>query len=308
LTVDYERGNFSVSQCLWVDGAASQIESILSPTYPTNISSPALPASNAAKSSNHLSPGVIAAIVIVVVFVVAAVLGLAYYFFVYRHVPSNAPDQRDLSNPTPQTENVGLSPVPPAYPINSGLNPVNNPEDDGMMVKVPTSPAPEYEDTPPVIHDYYRPDSELSNTGEIYQLPGPQDTHIGHYLSVENGAKSNRKSGATPGIAGLRYTHELEGSRPEPQEMEDETSIGRITPDTGIGRVTPDTSVGRVTPVTPQIGPVTPQAAPITPRIVSPSSNPVFSPLSPGRQHANTGESPNVSAPSSPSLFTFLSE
>lgn len=243
-----------------------------------------------------------------VVFVVAAVLGLAYYFFVYRHVPSNAPDQRDLSNPTPQTENVGLSPVPPAYPINSGLNPVNNPEDDGMMVKVPTSPAPEYEDTPPVIHDYYRPDSELSNTGEIYQLPGPQDTHIGHYLSVENGAKSNRKSGATPGIAGLRYTHELEGSRPEPQEMEDETSIGRITPDTGIGRVTPDTSLGRVTPVTPQIGPVTPQTAPITPRIVSPSSNPVFSPLSPGRQHANTGESPNVSAPSSPSLFTFLSE
>ncbi|PSS28193.1 hypothetical protein M430DRAFT_32661 [Amorphotheca resinae ATCC 22711] len=90
--------------------------------------------------------------------------------------------------------------------------------------------------------------------------------------------------------------------------MEDETSIGRITPDTGIGRVTPDTSLGRVTPVTPQIGPVTPQTAPITPRIVSPSSNPVFSPLSPGRQHANTGESPNVSAPSSPSLFTFLSE
>lgn len=36
LTVDYERGNFSVSQCKWIDGAQSQVESILSSSYSTN--------------------------------------------------------------------------------------------------------------------------------------------------------------------------------------------------------------------------------------------------------------------------------
>ncbi|RDW63644.1 hypothetical protein BP6252_11189 [Coleophoma cylindrospora] len=36
LTVDYDRGNFSVSQCTWVDGAKSAVNSILSPSYSTN--------------------------------------------------------------------------------------------------------------------------------------------------------------------------------------------------------------------------------------------------------------------------------
>ena len=219
--VDYERGNFSVSQCVWVDDATPQIESILSSSYTAgrssytaSRSSSTSPASNATTASKGLAPGVVAAIVIVAVLLIVAVSGLAYYFLAYRRMragPFHRPGSR-----APQDFFIG--PVPP-------INSLNNPEEDPTMAKFPDSTTPKYK-APAGFHEFYQPKSELPASREIFQLPDRHDSHEGNYFEAADSMQSQR----TAGLAGLCFVYELEGSIPEPHEMDNHTSRGALSP------------------------------------------------------------------------------
>ncbi|RAL63573.1 hypothetical protein DID88_003617 [Monilinia fructigena] len=74
LTVDYERGNFTVSQCIWIDGATSEISSIISPTLTSNsLNIPqGSPSAYSSNPTTDLSIGVICIIVVMMVVAIAA--------------------------------------------------------------------------------------------------------------------------------------------------------------------------------------------------------------------------------------------
>ncbi|KUJ10112.1 uncharacterized protein LY89DRAFT_540757, partial [Mollisia scopiformis] len=84
LTVDYEQGNFSVSQCLWSDAATTELTAIISSSYHTNSSSS--PSSSDITSSNSVSTGVIVGIVVGIVVIIAVAI-LAFFLFKRKRRP-----------------------------------------------------------------------------------------------------------------------------------------------------------------------------------------------------------------------------
>ncbi|KAA8575094.1 hypothetical protein EYC84_004307 [Monilinia fructicola] len=64
LTVDYDRGNFSINQCTWIDGAASSVVAIRAPSIGTSNPSNDTSSSLDKVSPKLLSPGAIAGIAI----------------------------------------------------------------------------------------------------------------------------------------------------------------------------------------------------------------------------------------------------
>jgi hypothetical protein len=81
LTVDYDRGNFSIHQCSWIDGATSTIIPIKSPSSTSTNGTSDLPDTH---SSTSLKPGPIVGIIFGVLAFFALVLGLVL-FFLRRH-------------------------------------------------------------------------------------------------------------------------------------------------------------------------------------------------------------------------------
>ncbi|KAJ8068308.1 hypothetical protein OCU04_003871 [Sclerotinia nivalis] len=84
LTVDYERGNFTVSQCSFVDGATSNLGTIISPTLASSTSSTSQASSSAdpTNSTKHLSFEIVCGIVVILVAVLA--MGALGGFYLYR--------------------------------------------------------------------------------------------------------------------------------------------------------------------------------------------------------------------------------
>lgn len=74
LVADYERSQFSINQCRFVEGLSPNIQAISSPNG-TNITNS--PTSHPKPSTNRLSSGIITAIVVVPV-VILAVLGIIF--------------------------------------------------------------------------------------------------------------------------------------------------------------------------------------------------------------------------------------
>jgi hypothetical protein len=203
LTVDYERGNFSVSQCTWQDGAAPQIESILSSSYEAGSLPSPSPTAKSTTNSKKIAPGAIAGIVIGALVVVGAVLGLIYYFFVYRRKHSK-PATEELAN----TEALPREYYGKELPANSAHQ----------------SPTPGYGQTegeksfPIPAHTTYEAPSS-----EIFQMASP------HERSRSEGTSTILQQ-ETPTSAG-HYPHELEGSKPELSEMDDASSRGQLSPE-----------------------------------------------------------------------------
>ncbi|ESZ97763.1 hypothetical protein SBOR_1845 [Sclerotinia borealis F-4128] len=77
-TVDYERGNFTVSQCTCIDGATTDISTIISPTLTNSTSTPQTSPDTNSNSTKHLSVEVICAIeaILVVIIGIGAIGGL----------------------------------------------------------------------------------------------------------------------------------------------------------------------------------------------------------------------------------------
>ncbi|TAQ90995.1 hypothetical protein B7494_g727 [Chlorociboria aeruginascens] len=145
LTVDYDRGNFSVSQCVFEDGAASNVTSIISPS-----DAAALQIAETSKPSSKIGVGAIVGIVIGIIAVAAAI---ATYFFIRHH--------RQKASRVSMTENIYI-----------GLD--DSSHMGGAPVQTPRTPqTPLDEDKTPAIPN--RPPraykTELAASGEIMELP-----------------------------------------------------------------------------------------------------------------------------------------
>jgi hypothetical protein len=188
-----------------VDGAAPLYEAIVS-------------SKDATPKSKKLAPGAIAGVVIGAILLVVAISGLAYYFVRrgrgHRHQPVST---------TPPTEGVSFTnSVPPTRMIDPGLGPWDDPRESQKVLQTPGGLRP-YE----------------ASSSEIFQLPDRHDNREGNYLEVADRIQSNR----TPRYGGHQYSYELEGSGPELQEMDEQSSQGRITP-VAHGALSPNSTSG----------------------------------------------------------------
>jgi hypothetical protein len=209
LTVDYERGNFSVSQCLW-DNVPTQIRAILSPSY-DNIST-STPSSfpTPIASPTHVHAGVIPGAVVAGVVLAAACI-LTYYLC----------RRRNQRVSTASTEDIDLA----------SFN--KQGEDKKSFLAAPGSPFPadRKPGVAPSLYSQYRPDGELGTQGEIYQL-ATHDNLDGDYATAAMQIASDRRAANTPEMANTGVMCELPGSEPVPVELDDFRSRESLLPAT----------------------------------------------------------------------------
>lgn len=267
--MDYQHGNFSVSQCSWAS-ATSSIVSIISPEYfSTSNTTSVPPTTKAATTSKHMSAGIIAAVVLIPLIAVAGILGLVLVFIRRRKRSiSPAPTEADTTLTRVESKSVSLE------------------EACGTS-------APEFKQQP--AHEFYGffgpppptdlrtelPDSNL----EVHQLPDGDNREEGDYLT----AARSLKLAITPEVAGSFPVFELPGCDPafaylddestrfgtrfspvemddersrnglSPVELDDEQSRGTITPIERHGEVTSHFGLSQVcSPMTPIESPVIP--------------------------------------------------
>jgi hypothetical protein len=209
LTVDYERGNFSVSQCLWVDGAPQEIGTILSPSYSTNSSSASLPSNSPSSKSKQVSGGIIAGATVAGVLGLAFAGGLLYYCLRRRNRPVSA---------APTDDDIALT----------NIDPRESKDKDGSVNQHQFSPHladKKLYDSSSIQHsmNYYQPTGELGTSGEIYQLPSHDNREDSH-LFAANHIHAERIAANTPEIDSRSIVHELHGSEPTAAELDDEWS------------------------------------------------------------------------------------
>lgn len=241
VTVDYERGNFSVSQCLWNDGAAVQLTSIISPTYKATTLTNTTTTSG---SSNTKSTPVGAAPVaggVVGGLLVIALLALGVFFWrrSKRTQVSETTGDIALANVTKFDEDKNASSsLYPNSPFSTHKNPYEG------------SDAPS-------LHSAYQhqPDSELSGGNEIHQLPDPSHLQDEDYAA----AASRMKAAGTNEIDGtpvmyemhtpLNERFEMMGDLPSPVEMDDERSRRGLLLNPAEGMASRGSSRSRAGPV-----------------------------------------------------------
>jgi hypothetical protein len=208
LTVDYERGNFSVSQCLWIDGAPDEIGTILSPSYSTTSSSGSLPSNSPTFKSKQVSGGIIAGATVAGVLGLAFVGGLFYYCLRRRNHPASAAPEED----------IGLT----------NMDPRESKDRDGSVNQNQFSPFladKKLYDSSNIQHsmNYYQPNGELGTSGEIYQLPSHDNREDPPFFAA-NRINAERRAANTPEIDSRGIAYELYGSEPTAAEMDDEWS------------------------------------------------------------------------------------
>ncbi|KAH8654639.1 aspartic peptidase domain-containing protein [Tricladium varicosporioides] len=148
LTVDYDRGNFSVSQCTWVQGAASKIGTILSPSYKNSSNG----TTGSTTTSDSASRTPVGGIVGGIVGAGAVVLlgGLAYWFW-RRKQQKKTSEPEEI--PSPDDVALGEFYQPDKIPW------TEQDEADSMYKKAMS------------MHSHNVPDGELGVDGnEIHQL------------------------------------------------------------------------------------------------------------------------------------------
>ncbi len=202
MTVDYERGNFSVSQCVWQDGAPEQISAILSPTYAdeSKSSTPAL---------KGIRVGLIAGVTIAGIAALVLATGLGYYLSQRRERPTSKSPTEDIQ-----------------------LTHVDNKESKADDTQEDlNSPLPSYKklDSSSSVHREQHTDGELGTQGEIYQMPTTEHGE-GDYFDAAIKLASERRAANTPQIDGRLVAYELHGSEPIPIEMDDERSRAGLSP------------------------------------------------------------------------------
>ncbi|KAF4633250.1 hypothetical protein G7Y89_g4868 [Cudoniella acicularis] len=189
LTVNYERGNFSVSQCTWQDGAAVQLTTIQS-----------ISSLSSTTKSKGIATGAIAGIVIAIIFIVA-IAGAVFYF--YR--------RRKKNNTVIELTNR----VPAVAPSNPSKT-----DEENAVTDFYAAENAEKKDEPG-LPKYIPPAerSELSAAPLVHQLP-EHDNREGDYATEARRMMSVRKAASTAELDGSGFLHELEADYPEPGELE----------------------------------------------------------------------------------------
>ncbi|KAH6670102.1 aspartic peptidase domain-containing protein [Halenospora varia] len=202
LTVNYERGNFSVSQCVWDDGAAAQLTTI----HPLSGSS------GATKMSNGIGAGAIAGIIIAVLVILATALGLAFFYLRRQRTRNAVIELIDRDDTSPTVSSTPIAPVKRDEEV--GANEYYAP-DSKEESELPVYIAPEL--------------SELSGAPEIHQLP-EHDNREGDYATEARRMMSVRKASNTAELPGSGFLHELEASYPETPELESPNRSANVSP------------------------------------------------------------------------------
>ena len=193
LTADYERGNFSISQCVWNDNAQQNIETIHSTNYTAPPSANGAGANSVSNSStsSSLTVGAIVGIVIAAVLFIACIAILA----LLRHFRKWPFHKRPLHPGASELDANGRPTGPMAV----------NPSTDTKNAIVGAVEA----DSKDNLHGYYRP--ELGSSGSKPELMGSG----GHPQGKNElpGAAVHREGSHTE-LYGSDVAREVEGSSP----------------------------------------------------------------------------------------------
>ncbi|KAF7944211.1 hypothetical protein EAE96_010613 [Botrytis aclada] len=237
LTVDYERGNFTVSQCSFVDGVTAEISTIISPTLKNNSSSTSQSSSSAdsTDSTQHLSIGIICgiAVALVAVLIIGALGGFYLFRCRNRRISTAGIALRGMNEPFPKDDSrMTPSPNPSSIPpINASPDPSSN--QMYMQEVKPIAEAPGHEARELV--ELQSPD--LNNQSTFSQFTNkPTEIYTktsGYpyedYASAARRIDSQRKFANSSEMDTSPAIYELPGSNPL-VEMDDKRSRHTLSP------------------------------------------------------------------------------
>ena len=194
LTADYERGNFSLSQCIWDQDANESIQTIHSTNWTAQSrgNSSASTSNASSPGSSSLTTGAIVGIVIVVVLIIACVAILAILRH-YRKWPFHKRGHPKVPELDANGRPIGPMVIPPSTDI-----------------KAPVTGAVEA-DSKDDLHGYYR--SEL--TGSAGEMNKPELAGSGGHPRGKSelpGAAVHRGGGRHGELYGSDAAEEVEGS------------------------------------------------------------------------------------------------
>lgn len=170
LTVDYDRGNFSVSQCVWQQSATPNVQSILAPTYSTNNTNSTTSHSADTNRKSGTNTGAIAGSVTTVG--ALAIFGLLGFWF-WRHRKQKREKEEES---TTRVASVSLANVKPDLSRKDDQDLEDNVSMFGRYRK--DTPASLYSHQSPG-SKYNQPKSELPAHGhevhEVSAVSGPSE-------------------------------------------------------------------------------------------------------------------------------------
>ncbi|KAH8596577.1 aspartic peptidase domain-containing protein [Bisporella sp. PMI_857] len=250
LTVDYERGNFSVSQATFVQGAESQVHPILSPTYKTGPSNSIASPVNKATGEKKISVGPIVGGVIGGITLLAIVGGLLFWCLRRKKKQQEKRESRlpDYNTTTP----VGV----PLEELkkSDGSKILGVESDAGSFFKksapsIYTVQSPHEPNAELPVHQHERFGELAADGPEIYRHGElPADGHEIHQLSAESNTVEIGNTNS-----GVRY--ELES--PMPIELAGDDTFRSATPRMAERHLSPighSNSVGSVSSTSDLLG------------------------------------------------------
>ncbi|KAF7935175.1 uncharacterized protein EAE97_008082 [Botrytis byssoidea] len=237
LTVDYERGNFTVSQCSFVDGSSSEINTIVSPPLTNNSSSMSKSSSSADSTdpTKHLSIGIICgiAVALVAVLIIGALGGFYLFRRRNRRISTaeialrgiNGSYSKDSSRMTPSPNPSSIPPMNPSPDLSS--NQIY------MQEVKPIAEAPGHETRELV--ELHSPN--LNNQSNFIQFTSkPTEIYTKtsedpyeDYTTAARRIDSLRKFATSSEMDASSAMYELPGSNPL-VEMDDERSRHNLSP------------------------------------------------------------------------------
>lgn len=203
MTVNYERGNFSVSQCTFDDGSTPQVTTIQS-----------LTSAGSGESSKGIGPGPIVGIVISIIALIA-LIGASIFLYLRRRKQRDLIEPRDvIPSSTPEPSHTVLSPNLSAR-TPEPEQPITNTKTDNDINVWMTSTEMESEPVIIPMHKLQRQRSELSNASQIRpELPAGDNREV-TYFEEDQRIRSSRKADRTAELDGSGILYELDAG---PQE------------------------------------------------------------------------------------------
>ncbi|CAG8984221.1 hypothetical protein HYALB_00004204 [Hymenoscyphus albidus] len=243
LTVNYERGNFSVIQCTFDDGSASQITTI-----------PSITSDGTEKKSNGIGAGPLVGIVIAIIAFII-LIGASVFLYLRRKKRRDVIEPRDV---------VALPLPEPSYTVYSPSLSTRSPEPQSINPKTENDSnvwtfSSEMESDPITIpmKRIHRQRSELSDTSQIRPELPAADNREGTLFEEDQQIQSSRIADRTAELDGSGVLYELDA---EPKDPTPKASPGLSPtepvhlPSTAGGlhnQVNPDTNAEDQTPVQP---------------------------------------------------------